>query len=68
MRGRGQSIFEIVGAIINLLVIINKRNTFLQDPVSFVRGSLFLNFLHFWGLDIPTVFIFSGNCYLKLNQ
>ena len=37
MRGRGESIFEMAGAIINLLFIISKQNTiFLKDPVNFV--------------------------------
>ena len=70
MIGRGQGIFEMVGSIINLPFITVKRNTsfFLQDPVNFVCSSLFLHSLHFWGLDVPKILIFSGNCYLRLNQ
>ena len=51
MRGRGQRIFEMVGAIINLLFITNKRNTtFLQEPVIFVFRLIILKFSSFWGI------------------
>ena len=59
----------MVGATIHSRICYLLLTKEIQSlPVNFVWGSLFLNLLDFWALDILKILIFLGNCYLTLNK
>ena len=61
MRGRGQSIFKMVSAIINLLFIINKRDVVFLRASKLCLRLILLKLSSFLRLKYSENFHFLGN-------